>query len=103
MAKYFPGISTPEAICLAEQAVPWALKQISEHKQVDEKMVSLLLKRKLIEEEKEDIVKRAEKYLKQGEILNLPPELIKTGLWKVLMSREQHTCLSITRSFLATT
>ncbi len=59
-----------------------ALKQISEHKQVDEKMVSLLLKRKLIEEEKEDIVKRAEKYLKQGEILNLPPELIKTGLWR---------------------
>lgn len=59
-----------------------ALEKVSENKSVDEKTLSLLLKRKLIEKERENIVKKAEKYLQKKELINLPPELIKTGLWR---------------------
>jgi phenylalanyl-tRNA synthetase alpha chain len=58
-----------------------ALKKLSQGKQVDGKMIDVLLKRKLIYMEREDIVKRAEKMLGK-EILNLAPELIKTGMWR---------------------
>lgn len=58
-----------------------ALKRLSEGKQVDGKMIDILLKRKLIYMEREDIVKKAEKMLGK-EILNLHPELIKTGMWR---------------------
>lgn len=58
-----------------------ALRKISEGKKVDEKMAGLLLKRKLVYIEKEDVVKRARKMVGK-EIMNIPPELIKTGMWR---------------------
>jgi phenylalanyl-tRNA synthetase alpha chain len=59
-----------------------ALKSISMNGRPPENVIKILLRRKLITEEREDVVKRAEKYLLQKELVNLPPELIKTGLWK---------------------
>ena len=59
-----------------------ALKKISNNEPIDEKMLDLLLKRNLVEKERENIVKMAEKYLKEKELMNLPPELIITGLWR---------------------
>ncbi len=52
-----------------------ALKNLSEGKKVEEKMISLLLKRKLIEKKRRPLqVKR--------EVSKLTQDLIKTGLWK---------------------
>lgn len=59
-----------------------ALRKVSQHGSIDEKMLTMLIRRNLVEKERESIVKKAEKYLKEREILNLPPELIKTGLWR---------------------
>ncbi len=58
-----------------------ALRKISTGKRVDDKMIDLLLKRKLIYMEREDVVKRAQKMIGK-EIDNLAPELIKTGMWR---------------------
>ncbi len=57
-----------------------ALKKIQEGVGVDEEALSTLLKRGLVEIEKEDMLKRAEK-LAGKEITTLPEELIRTGLW----------------------
>ncbi|MBS3054106.1 MAG: hypothetical protein J4431_01055 [Candidatus Aenigmarchaeota archaeon] len=43
--------------------------------------LQMLLSRNLAEEEREDLVKKARQYLGR-EIANIPPELIKTGLWR---------------------
>lgn len=59
-----------------------SLKRLSEGKEVDKKIVRKMLERDLIEEVREDVVKQAKDQLKSGEISNLTPELIKTGLWK---------------------
>lgn len=58
-----------------------ALRRISEGKKVDSEMAELLMKRKLVYIEKEDVVKRARKMVGK-EIMNIPPELIKTGMWR---------------------
>ena len=58
-----------------------ALKQISEHKPVDDHLITVLLKRRLIKQEREDVTKRAEKQLATG-VTSPTPELIKSGLWK---------------------
>ncbi|UCD07840.1 MAG: phenylalanine--tRNA ligase subunit alpha [Candidatus Aenigmatarchaeota archaeon] len=58
-----------------------ALRKISTGRRVDGKMIDLLLKRKLIYIEREDVVKRAQKMIGK-EIDNLAPELIKTGMWR---------------------
>lgn len=57
-----------------------ALKRVSEGKEIDENLLSVLLQRRLIKLDREDIVKKAEKFVGK-EITNLAPELIKTGLW----------------------
>lgn len=60
-----------------------ALKMVEREGEIGEWIASILLKRKLIKEEKEDIFKRAEKQIKgKKEITALTPELIRTGLWK---------------------
>ena len=58
-----------------------ALRAVSEGKEINQEILSLLVKRNLIEKEREDIVKIAEKLVGK-EIANLTPELIKTGLWR---------------------
>ena len=58
-----------------------ALRLISEGKEVDKRLLDVLIRRKLVKREREDIVKRAEKFVGK-EIANLTPELIKTGFWK---------------------
>jgi phenylalanyl-tRNA synthetase alpha chain len=58
-----------------------ALKKVSVGARVDRKMADVLLKRKLICMEREDIVKRAERMVGK-EIMSLAPELIKTGMWR---------------------
>ncbi len=58
-----------------------ALKAVSDGRQINEKTASILINRRLIEKEREDIVKVAKKSVGK-EITNLTPELIKTGLWK---------------------
>ena len=64
-----------------------ALEKISKGDDVDEEIVSILVSRKLIEKEREHIVKRAEKQLKE-EMTHLTPELIKTGLWRKAKFKE---------------
>jgi phenylalanyl-tRNA synthetase alpha chain len=58
-----------------------ALKKIAEGQPVSNEILSSLLKRNLVEEEREDLNKRAEKLLGE-ELVNIPPELIRTGLWR---------------------
>ena len=58
-----------------------AIKAVSEGKDINEKMLSSLLARKLIEKERENITKKAQKHIGK-EVTNLTTELIKTGVWK---------------------
>ncbi|MFH1364888.1 MAG: phenylalanine--tRNA ligase subunit alpha [Candidatus Aenigmatarchaeota archaeon] len=64
--------STPEEL---------GLRMVAENKKLDEKTTDLLLKRRLIEIERETITKKAEKQIGK-EVKILTPELIKTGMWK---------------------
>lgn len=58
-----------------------ALRMLAKGKAIDEDILKVLVSRKLVEEVREDIVKRAEK-LVGTEITQLPEELIVTGLWR---------------------
>jgi phenylalanyl-tRNA synthetase alpha chain len=58
-----------------------ALKRIEEGKPVPEKLLKLIISRKLAKKEKDDAFKKAKKYVGK-EVSTLSPELIKTGLWK---------------------
>jgi phenylalanyl-tRNA synthetase alpha chain len=58
-----------------------ALEKISRGEPSGESIISILVSRNLVEKERENITKKAEKYIGR-EIDLLPPELIKTGLWK---------------------
>ena len=58
-----------------------ALRDIKNNKKVDERLIKILLGRKLIEEVKETVVVKARKQIKK-KITKLTPELIKTGLWR---------------------
>jgi phenylalanyl-tRNA synthetase alpha chain len=59
-----------------------ALKKIADGRHVDDAMLSNLLKRNLVEKERETIMKKAEKYVGRKDLIDLTPELIKTGLWR---------------------
>jgi len=67
-----------------------ALGKISKGADVEENILSILLSRKLIEEEREDLRRKAEKSVGK-EIVNLTEELIKTGLWRKVKFREYNT------------
>ncbi len=58
-----------------------ALEKISKGDKVDHNILDTLIKRNLVEKERDDIIKIAEKQLSK-QINTLTPELIKTGLWK---------------------
>jgi len=58
-----------------------ALELISRNKTPDKRILQTLIRRKLVEDEREDIAKKAERFIGK-EITNLAPELIKTGLWR---------------------
>jgi len=58
-----------------------ALKAVSRGAVVGKGMLNILIKRRLVEIEREDFRKKAEKQLSKGMSV-LTPELIKTGLWK---------------------
>lgn len=75
-------VKNPDNFILQE-----ALEKINEGKDVENSIASVLLSRKLIEREREHIVKRAEKQLGEG-IAQLTPELIKTGLWRKAKFKE---------------
>ena len=64
-----------------------ALEKVGSGEEVDENAVSILLSRRLIEREREHIVKRAEGQLGSG-VASLTPELIKTGLLRKAKFRE---------------
>jgi len=58
-----------------------ALVKVNKGEEIDDNLVSILLKRKLIELERETLAKKAEKFVGK-EVTHLTPELIKTGKWK---------------------
>ena len=58
-----------------------SLENIAKGEKVKDDFISVLLRRKLIEEERETEYKKAEKLVGK-EIASLTPELIKTGMWK---------------------
>ncbi|MEM7819559.1 MAG: phenylalanine--tRNA ligase subunit alpha [Candidatus Aenigmatarchaeota archaeon] len=58
-----------------------ALRDIEEGRNADERILSILIQRKLIDKERETILKKAEKLVNM-DITNLTEELIKTGKWK---------------------
>lgn len=58
-----------------------ALQEINDGADANHEVVQLLLQRKLIAVEREDIVKQAEK-MAGKEVTNLTTPLIKTGMWK---------------------
>ena len=65
-----------------------ALKKVSEGDEVDEETLGVLISRKLIEEIRDDIVKRAKDFLiNTSEITQIPEELISTGLWREVIDR----------------
>jgi phenylalanyl-tRNA synthetase alpha chain len=57
-----------------------ALEMISKGRKPESKILKILIRRKLVEEERDDIVKKAQKLVGK-KITNLTPELIKTGMW----------------------
>lgn len=57
------------------------LKMVSEGKKPSSQVLETLMKRRLVEEEREDAAKKAQRLVGR-EISGLTPELIKTGLWK---------------------
>lgn len=58
-----------------------ALKAVSAGSPIDEKVATILIKRSLIEKEREDITKKAQKLVGK-DVTHLTPELIKTRYWK---------------------
>jgi phenylalanyl-tRNA synthetase alpha chain len=57
------------------------LETVSKGRPPSSQVLNTLMKRRLVQEEREDISKKAER-LAGKEIANLTPELIKTGLWE---------------------
>jgi phenylalanyl-tRNA synthetase alpha chain len=57
------------------------LRNVYEGKEADPEILSILLRRRLVEKVREGIVKRAEKLVGK-EITQLTEDLIKTGLWR---------------------
>lgn len=57
-----------------------ALRQVSENVEPDRKIIDILLKRKLIEVERDTLVKKAQRQIGK-EINSLTPELIKSRMW----------------------
>ncbi len=58
-----------------------ALKKLDKGEKTGKKDLEMLLKRELIREIREDVEKEAKKYIGK-EISNVPPSLLKTGLWR---------------------
>jgi len=58
-----------------------ALRSISEGREVDQQMLSILINRRLVKKEREDMTKQAEKLVGK-DVTHLTTELIKTGMWK---------------------
>ncbi len=58
-----------------------ALSSLNREENIDETLLKILIQRKLAVEERDTIIKKAEKLVGK-EISNLNPELISTGLWK---------------------
>ena len=58
-----------------------ALESVAKNGEADDFHLQILLSRNLAEKERDGIVKKAQQYLGR-EIANIPPELIKTGLWR---------------------
>lgn len=75
-----------------------ALELVSRNKVPDKQMLQTLIRRKLVEEEREDIVKKARKLVGK-EIANLSPELIKTGLWKEVKLRPYNVAATGTKTY----
>ncbi len=63
-----------------------ALEKIDGGKNVPEKLMELLISRKLVTRDKDDAYKKAQKFIGR-EITGMTPELIKTGLWKKVKIR----------------
>ncbi|MEM5835074.1 MAG: phenylalanine--tRNA ligase subunit alpha [Candidatus Aenigmatarchaeota archaeon] len=60
-----------------------ALRSLYEKREIKKDVLEILLKRKLIIEDKEDVVKKAEKQIKDG-VKFLTHELLASGLWRNL-------------------
>lgn len=58
-----------------------ALEKISQGKNVDENILKILIERKLVERIRHD-VEKLKKEISGKEIVQLTPQLLKTGLWK---------------------
>ncbi|MBL7206001.1 MAG: phenylalanine--tRNA ligase subunit alpha [Candidatus Aenigmarchaeota archaeon] len=58
-----------------------ALQNLSNGDDIDEKTLDMLCKRRLVEEIREDALKKAQKLVGK-DVTNLTEDLIKTGLWK---------------------
>jgi len=63
-----------------------ALNKINKGEEIDEKILSTLLSRKLVGEDREDMKKKAEK-MAGKEITNITEELIRTGIWRQVKFR----------------
>ncbi len=63
-----------------------ALEKINKGKAIDSDMISALLSRKLIEEERETLEKKAERLVGK-DVTSLTEELIKTGAWRKVRLR----------------
>lgn len=70
-------VETPDKIKIKE-----ALERINSGESVEKNLLNILLERQLVEEIKEDIVRKARQQVEEKEISELTPELVKTGLWR---------------------
>src|SRR3989338_55477 len=58
-----------------------ALKKMASGDVVEERMLAILIQRNLVEEEKDDSIRRADKY-RGTEVASLNEDIIKTGAWQ---------------------
>lgn len=74
-----------------------ALESVRQGK-VDDFHLPILLTRNLVEKEREDIMKKAMSY-EGKEMANIPPELIKTGLWRKARLKKYNVAVAGKRIF----
>ncbi len=65
-----------------------SIHAVDTEKSVSDGVVDKMVERNIVEEVREDVVKKARDQLKEGEINELTPELIKTGLWREARFKE---------------
>ncbi len=75
-----------------------AMEAVSRGDKPDSRAVKILLKRRLVREERDDDLKKARRMIGK-QVANLSPELIKTGLWKKVTLKKYDVSITGSRIY----